>query len=100
MNSKQYIFIRVNQKKIKSSRKEYVTRVCFKFWPMKNIFGKLSANNSLITARLKNSARIIFVRDFSPSLFKFKTDILPPLRKQIYELENYLSYEAKKFFVA
>ena len=30
-----------NQKKIKSSRKEYVMWMCFKFWPMKNIFGKL-----------------------------------------------------------
>ena len=32
---------RVNQKKIKSSRKEYVMWMCFKFWPMKSIFQKL-----------------------------------------------------------
>ena len=32
---------RVNQKKIKSSRNEYVIWTCFKFWPMKNILRKL-----------------------------------------------------------
>ena len=37
-----------NQNKVKSSRKEYVMRTCFKFWPMKNIFQKLWANESLI----------------------------------------------------
>ena len=36
-----YWISRVNQKKIKSSRKEYVMWMCFKFWPMKNIFRKL-----------------------------------------------------------
>ena len=35
------IFTRVNQKKSKSSRKEYVMWMCFKFWPIKNIFRKL-----------------------------------------------------------
>ena len=35
------IYTRVHKKKIKSSRKEYVTRTCFKFWPMKNISRKL-----------------------------------------------------------
>ena len=39
------IYNRVNnnkkKKKIKSSRKEYVIRTCFKFWPMKKIFQKL-----------------------------------------------------------
>ena len=43
----------VNQKKIKSSGKEYVMWTCFKFWPMKNIFWKLQANQSLIMACLK-----------------------------------------------
>ena len=33
----------VNQKKIKSSRKEYAMWTCFKFWPMKSIFRKLQA---------------------------------------------------------
>ena len=35
------IVSRVNQKKIKSPRKEYVMWMCFKFWPMKSIFQKL-----------------------------------------------------------
>ena len=36
-----YEISRVNQKKIKRSRKEYVKWTCFKFWPMKNIFRKI-----------------------------------------------------------
>ena len=35
------IYAKVNKKKIKSSRKEYVIRPCFKFWPIRNIFWKL-----------------------------------------------------------
>ena len=35
------IYTRVNKKKIKCSRKEYVMWSCFKFWPMKKIFQKL-----------------------------------------------------------
>ena len=38
---------------IKSSRREHVMRTCFKFWPMKNIFGKLSANETLNMACLQ-----------------------------------------------
>ena len=41
---------RANQKKIKSSRKEYAMWTCFKFWPMKNIFRKIQANRSLAMA--------------------------------------------------
>ena len=41
INCKHQISTRVNQKKIKSSRKEYVMWTCFKFWPMKSIFRKL-----------------------------------------------------------
>ena len=47
----------------------------------------------------KNLPRIIFTRDFSPSSFKLKRDILPPLREQVYELQNYLSYQVKIFLV-
>ena len=32
------IYTRINKKKIKNLRKEYIIRTCFKFWPMKNIF--------------------------------------------------------------
>ena len=46
----QYFF---KQKKIKSSRREYVMWTCFKFWPIKNIFRKLWANESLIMACLQ-----------------------------------------------
>ena len=38
INSKQSISTWVNQKKIESSKKEYVMWTWFKFWPMKNIF--------------------------------------------------------------
>ena len=41
INSKQWICIKVNQKKIKSSRKENIMWTCFKFWQIKNIFQKL-----------------------------------------------------------
>ena len=34
----------VNQKKIKSSKKEYAMWTCFKFWQMKNIFQELSTD--------------------------------------------------------
>ena len=44
------ISIRVNQKNIGSSSKEYVTRARFKFWQLKNIFRKLWANKSLVMA--------------------------------------------------
>ena len=37
------IYTRSDKKKIKSWRKEYVIRMCFKFWQMKIIFRKLSA---------------------------------------------------------
>ena len=40
-NKLQTINTRVNQKKIKSSRKEYIMWTCFNFWPMKNNFRKL-----------------------------------------------------------
>ena len=44
---------RVNQKKFKSSWKEYVTWTCFEFWPMtNNIFWKLQTNKSLIMESL------------------------------------------------
>ena len=47
-NSNQWICTWVNQRKIRSSRKEDVMWTYFKFWPIKNIFQKLQANESLI----------------------------------------------------
>ena len=57
---------RVNQKEIKSLRKEYVMGTCFKFWPMKNI-----SRNSLIMACLQIYRELllpeIFLRVYSNS---------------------------------
>ena len=48
------ISTRVNQKKIKSSWKEYVSSTCVKYLPLKNIFKKKKKNNrSLIMANYK-----------------------------------------------
>ena len=44
---------RVNRKKIKSLRKEYVMWMCFKFWPINSIFRKLWTKKSLIMACLR-----------------------------------------------
>ena len=44
---------KVNKKKIKSSRKEYVKGTYFEFLPTKNIFRKLQANKSMIMACLQ-----------------------------------------------
>ena len=58
------IFTRVNQKKIKSSIKEYIMGTCFKFWPMKNIFRNLSANKSLIMACLQIYRELLSLATF------------------------------------
>ena len=52
INSKQSISTWINQKKIKSSRKEHVMWTWFTFWSMENIFQKLLANKGLIMACL------------------------------------------------
>ena len=54
----------VNQKKIKSSRKEYVMWTYFKFWPMKSIFRKLQANESLIIACLQIYQELLSLMTF------------------------------------
>ena len=54
----------VNQKKIKSSRKEYVMWIYFKFWPMKSIFQKLQANESLIIACLQIYRELLSLMTF------------------------------------
>ena len=58
------IYTRVSKKNIKSSRKEHVMRTCFKFWPMKNIFQKLSANESLIMACLQIYRELLLLATF------------------------------------
>ena len=54
----------VNQKKIKSSRKEYVMWTYFKFWPMKSIFRKLQTNESLIIACLQIYQELLSLMTF------------------------------------
>ena len=50
--------------KIKSSRKEHVVRTCFTFWPMKIIFQKLQANESLIMACLQIYRELLSLATF------------------------------------
>ena len=64
INSKHQTSTRVNQNRIKSSRKKYVMWTCFKFWPMKNIFQKLQTNESLILVCLQ-----IYRELLSPATF-------------------------------
>ena len=59
------ISTRVDKKMIKSSRKEYVIETCFKFWPMKNIFRKFWANESLIVACLQIYLELLSLATFS-----------------------------------
>ena len=58
------IYTRFNKNKIKSSRKEYAIRTCFKFWPMKNIFRKLEANESLIMTCLQIYRKLLSLATF------------------------------------
>ena len=58
------IYTRVDKKKIKSSRKEYVIRTYFKFWPMKIILRKLYANESLIMGCLQIHRELLSLATF------------------------------------
>ena len=57
LNFKQKISVRVNQKKSKSSPKEYIVRTQPRFWPVKKIFRKLCTNKSLHMACLQNCCK-------------------------------------------
>ena len=59
-----YSISRANQKKIKSSRKQYIIWTCFKLWPIKNIFQKISANESLILAYLPIYQELLLLVNF------------------------------------
>ena len=63
INSNYYIS-RVNQKKIISSRKEYIKWKCFKFWPMKNFFRKILVDESLILACLQIYQELLLLMTF------------------------------------
>ena len=58
------IYTGVDKNKIKSSRKEYVMWKCFEFWPMKNIFRKLWANESLSMAFLQIYRELLSLATF------------------------------------
>ena len=56
--------MKFNQKRIKTSREEYIMWTCFKFSPMKNICWKLQANESLIMASLQFYVDILLLTMF------------------------------------
>ena len=97
INSKHWIFTRVNQKKIKSSRSKYVIRTCH--FTNERHFPKTISHWEFNYGLFTTLQRIIVPYDFCPSSFKLKRDILPLLTKCESWIENYLSYEAKNFFV-
>ena len=71
------ISTRVNQKKIKSSWKEYVSSTCVKYLPLKNIFKKKKKRTIEVWLWLiTNLSRTIVACEFS-----FKRGIIPSLTK-------------------
>ena len=74
------IYTRVDKKKIKSSRKEYVIRTCFKFWTTKNIFWNYKPMRVWLWLAYQFTENIVTC-DFSPSSFKLKSGILTLLKK-------------------
>ena len=93
------IYTRVDKKKIKSSRKEYVIRICFKLWPMKNIFWKLWANESLNMACLQIYQELLSLVTFLWVHSNSKEISYLYWQNTYPNLKNYLSYEAKIFLV-
>ena len=68
INSKQYIYTRVNKKMIKNSRKEYVIWICFKFGPTnEKHFLKRISQWEFDYGLFTNLSRIIVACDFSAS---------------------------------
>ena len=65
LNFKQKLSARVNQKVIKSSWKECFTWMCFKFWPIKNIFRKRPVNKDLNMLYLQNYRELLWLATFS-----------------------------------
>ena len=56
--------------------------MCFNFGPMKNIFPKTVSQWEFDYVLFKNLPRIIAACDFSPSSFRLKIGILPPLKNK------------------
>ena len=76
-------YLELIQKKIKSSRKEYIMWTCFKFWPMKSIFQKTKRKSDFDYGLLTNLPRMVKFTDFFPSSFKLKRGILLLLTKYV-----------------
>ena len=92
------IYTWVDKKKIKSSRKE-----CFKnvleILTNEKHFPKTISQWGFDYGLFTNLLRITIACDFSPSSFKLKRGILPPLTKYLSYFKNYLSYQAIIFLV-
>ena len=65
-NFKEKISTRANQKMIKNSSKDYVSKTWFKFWPMTKIFRKIWANKSLFMACLQDCQKWLSFATFRP----------------------------------
>ena len=78
----------VNQKKVKSSRKEYVMWAWLKFWPNEKHFPKTISQWEFDYGLLKSLLRIIVTCDFSQSYFKLRRGILPLLTKYVSNLKT------------
>ena len=63
-NFKEKISTRANQKMIKSSSKDYVSKTWFKFGPMIKIFRKIWANKSLFMACLQDCQKLLSFATF------------------------------------
>ena len=78
----------VNQKKMKSSRKEYVMWTWPKFWPNEKHFPKTISQWEFDYDLFTNLLRIIVTCDFSQSYFKLRRGILPLLTKYVSNLKT------------
>ena len=80
------ICARNNKKKIKSSRKEHVIRMCFNYWPMKNMRVWLW----LVYKFTENYCRLRLFSEFIQTQKGYPTSL---------DKKNHLSYQAKIFLV-
>ena len=78
----------VNQKKMKSSRKEYVMWTWLKFWPNEKHFPKTISQWEFDYGLFANLLRITVTCDFSQSYFKLRRHILPLLTKCVCNLKT------------
>ena len=78
----------VNQKKMKSSRKEYVMWTWLKFWPNEKHFPKTISQWEFDYDLFTNLLRIIVTCDFSQSYFKLRRGILALLTKYVSNLKT------------